>query len=325
MRILVIGGTVFVGRHFAKAAIAKGHQVTLLHRGSKGSHNIQGAGEILADRTGGFPGMYPDEWDVVVDTCGYLPKIVKQSVDFFQSVTRYLFVSTISVYKEPAIAGSDESAPVQMGGDPEGDVVNGETYGPLKVLCEEAVESVFGDRGLIVRPGFIVGPYDPTNRFTHWVERVGSGGTVLCPDRRQAPMQVIDVRDLAEFMVTGLENELRGIYNTAGPTRTWLTLLEACRTGAAAEIRWVSEEFLTQNEIDFMKEFPLSFPFDGNSDGLVDISSDKAIKRGLRYRPLEDTTRDTLDWWRSTPVENPPRFGISRERELELIALLDQG
>jgi 2'-hydroxyisoflavone reductase len=235
-----------------------------------------------------------------------------------------VFISSRSVYGDMSRPGSDESAAVAMLEDPGTEEVTGETYGGLKVLCERAVQDVYGDRALIIRPGLIVGPHDPSNRFTYWVTRTAAGGRVLAPDDRSAPVQVIDVRDLAEWTIRMLEGGASGVYNATGPA-TLLTLgetLEACReaTRSEAEFVWVPPQFLLDQGVAPWTEIPLWVAGD---DALNQVSIERALAKGLTLRPLGATIADTLAWARTQEEAEPLRAGLTREREAELLRLFE--
>jgi 2'-hydroxyisoflavone reductase len=317
MKLLVLGGTVFVGRHFVEAAVSRGHEVTIFHRGQRGAELFPDLDRVLGDRDGGLDALEGREFDAVVDCCGYVPRVVRQSVEAFRDRAKaYLFVSTISVYADGNPAGMDEGAELIRLEDPTVEEVTGETYGGLKVLCEEVVEEAFTGRSFIVRPGLIAGPYDPTNRFPYWVGRIAKGGEVLVPNRPTAPLQLIDARDLGLFMVLGLERGLTGTYNTAGPQMRFVDMIESChRLNMGAQLVWADEAFLAEQGIQLWGDLPLALPSEG-SDALMQVSSARAIAEGLTYRPLDQTTEDTGEWLRTEPPAGSPKYGLlTPERE----------
>ncbi len=318
MNLLFLGGTNFVGRHAAEAAVAQGHAVTLFHRGSKGPGIVAGAAEIFGDREGPLDVLASRDWDAVIDTCGYVPRVIRNSVEALKDRSgRYLFVSTISVYKETEDGGLE----LQRAEPLETEEVTGETYGPLKVECEDAVLEGFPD-ALIVRPGIIAGPYDPTNRFTHWAARCAEGGELLVPDVKAQPIEVIDARDLGAFMVEALEKKLAGVFDVAGEQTTFGEMIETCASlNPTSKPCWASEEFLEEHGVQFWVDLPLALP-SSESVGLFRVDSWQAVQSGLRRRPLTETARDTADWHPANATAGPARHGISRERELELLAAL---
>lgn len=324
MRILILGGTVFLGRALTDAAIAAGHAVSHLNR-------CQSSGPdprvecLKADRTDESAlraAVAGKRWDVVVDTSGYLPSVVSMAVKALRSTApRYAFVSTISVY---AGDGFGEDAPVAPPPDPVPDAMTPETYGALKAMCEAAVRDVHGEHALIVRPGLIVGPHDPTDRFTYWPYRISQGGTVLAPGRAGRRIQFIDARDLAAWMVKLLEREIGGTFNATGPagTLTMGNLLESCITAtrSGATLAWASEAFLQENGVAPWKEMPLWVP--EKDGGFLQVPIGKALGTGIRFRPLVETIANTLAWSRTRPADHEWKAGITLERERELLGKL---
>lgn len=317
MEILVIGGTRFVGRHFVKAALDAGHELTVFHRGETNPGLFDEVEEVFGDRTQDL-GELEGSWDAVVDTCGYVPSAVEQSARVLDDrVGTYVFVSTISVYRELDEMGVDEDWYVKTLEDPEVEEVNDSTYGPLKTACEGVVKGVFGHRSLVVRPGIICGPWDPTDRFTYWVSRVGGGGEVLAPEEPGSNMQLIDARDLAGWMVSCLETGESGTFNATGPRMSFKEVLEACQraTGADAEFTWVSRPFMEAAEIDESSKMPLWHPeARERKAGLYAIDSSKAYERGLECRPLEETARDVWEWIEEDPTHDW-EVGLDRLQE----------
>jgi 2'-hydroxyisoflavone reductase len=326
MKILIIGGTVFLGRHLVDAALARGHTVTLFNRGQHNPELYPEVEKLRGDRDGGLDALRDRQWDVVIDTCGYVPRVVRASANLLAgAVERYAFISSISVYPQFPEPGMDESAPVGTLADPSIEKVTGESYGPLKALCEQAVEAALSGRTLVIRPGLIVGPHDPTDRFTYWPHRVSRGGEVLAPGRPDRHVQVIDVRDLAEWTIAMVEGRQTGVFNATGPATPLLfdDVLEVSRTvsGADARITWVSEAFLAEREVGPWIELPLWIPeSDPDTRGFSDVSVARAIEAGLRFRPLADTVRDTLAWVAERPEGHTWRAGLAAEREAELLA-----
>ncbi len=326
MRILILGGTIFVGRALAEEALNRGHEITLFNRGKRNPGLFPQVETIIGDRTEDISPLAGRTWDAVIDTCGYLPAIVKKSAEFLSGATnRYVFISSISVYSDFSMPGVDENSPLGVLADPNVTEVTGENYGPLKVLCEQAAQSAMPDRVLTIRPGLIVGPHDPTDRFTYWPVRIAKGGEVLSPDRPDLPVQFIDVRDLAAWTLTMAESASTGIFNADSPAGS-LTIggvLDSCKrkTESDAQFIWASEEFLLANEVAPWSELPLWVPAsEGEGFSLIDCA--KAALAGLKCRPLDETVRDTFAWATSRPNDYAMRAGLAPEKEVSVIAKL---
>lgn len=339
MNLLILGGTRFVGRHLAAAALSRHHQVTLFNRGRHSSEPFPGVETICGDRNSDLGKLQGRRWDAVVDTPGYLPRTVKAAAEALAgSVDVYVFISSQSVYADLSVAGLDETASlasltseqleqanaIDASGQTSA-VTYGKLYGGLKALCEQAVEEVMPNRVLIIRPGLIVGPHDYTDRFTYWVERVARGGEVLAPGRPGRNIQFIDARDLAEWIVRIIERGERGIFNANSlPERlTMGSLLEECKmtTVSDASFTWVSEDFLLQEKIAPWSEMPLWLPEEAapHLRGFMFINCDKAVGAGLSFRPLRDTIKDTLIWHTTACRDENLKAGIQRGKEEELL------
>ncbi len=322
MRILVIGGTHFVGRVFAEAALAHGHALTLFHRGRTGGELFPEAEHILGDRDGELAKL-DGRWDAVVDTCGYFPRVVEDSAKHLAlRVHRYLFVSTVSVYANLAGRGLVEGSPLGTIEDESVEEITAESYGPLKVLCEKAVEKHFPGRAMIVRPGLIVGPHDPTDRYGYWPRRAERGGEALAPGRPDRLVQCIDVADLAEFMLVLLEGGDAGIYNCVGDPHPMGELLDACARASGSDVRWtwLSDTFLEGQGVAPWSDLPLWVPdLHPEIGGIFAVDNSRAKTAGLRPRPPAETVGRTLDWLRTRPADYEWKYGIGAEREAELL------
>jgi 2'-hydroxyisoflavone reductase len=324
VEILFLGGTNFLGRHAAGIALERGHEVTLFHRGSGTEDPYPEAEHLHGDRDGGLDLLRGRRWDAVVDTSGYVPRVVGQSVELLSgAVEHYTFVSTCSVYSDLGSGRVAEDGKLHEPPSDSEDVM--EHYGGLKVGCERVVEERFPDRSFVPRPGLIVGPYDPTDRFTYWVRRIADGGRVLAPGSAHAEVELIDVRDLATWMIDMTESQRTGIYNAIGPDRA-LTMGEMLETiGEAAdsdaEIVWVDERFLLERGVQPWTELPVWLPSsDPEAGGFSTFDASKAIAAGLTFRPLIETVRDTLEWHRGVMNGHPAREGtISTAREATLL------
>ena len=322
MDLLILGGTGFLGRHLVEAALGEGHRPTLFNRGLSEPGLFPEVEKLEGHRDGDLSALQGRRWDAVIDTCGYVPRLVGASAGILaDAVDHYTFVSSISVYSDDIAPGADEGAPVRELSDPTVEEVTGETYGGLKALCERAAEEEMPGRVLNIRPGLISGPHDPTDRFTYWPRRVAAGGEVLAPDHEERKLQYIDVRDLASWIVEMFEQRRTGTYNATGPDYelSMGRLLEECEAvgGVVAEPVWVSEDFLKEKGVEPFTELPLWLPRE--YAGLLDIDCGKAIEAGLTFRPLSQTFKDVLDWDRATTAGREPAAGLRPEREQELL------
>jgi 2'-hydroxyisoflavone reductase len=322
MRLLVLGGTIFLGRHVVEAALRRGHEVTLFNRGRHGPDLFPASEKLRGDRDGDLAPLRGRRWDAVIDTSGHTPQAVRASAELLAAaVEHYTFVSTLAVYADfPRAPGLDESARiVTLAASPPA-AVSPETIGPLKVLCERALEPAVGDRALVVRAGLLVGPHDPTDRFTYWPHRVARGGEVLAPGVPEQAVQIIDARDLADWILAAAESGRVGVYNATGPAEplAMQQLLATCEAegGRDARFTWVDDAFLLSAGVKPRMELPLWMP-GARGAGAVDCR--RAIAEGLAFRPLAATVRDTLAWDSSRPAATPRRAGITREREQQLL------
>jgi len=316
VRLLVLGGTRFLGRALVEQALDRGHEVTLFNRGRRNPELFPEAERLRGDRTVDVSALDGRDWDVVVDVATFLPRAVRLSVDTLRDrVGRYVYVSSISAYADQSTPPV-EDAPVAELEDPDSERV--EDYGALKAACERIVEDAVGERALIVRPGLIVGPHDPTDRFTYWPRRVAEGGRVLAPAPQEQPVQFIDVRDLGAWIVTAIEESLRGVYNATGDTISFGRLLDECRGVTPAEIVWVAPEKLVAAGVGEWMELPLWIVTpEYSATHLTDVS--KAKRDGLRLRPLAETIRDTLAWDAVREIPRARDVGLTAERERALL------
>lgn len=323
MRILILGGTEFLGRHLVDAALTNGHEVALFNRGQTNSDLYSNVEKLRGDRDGHLDALCGRCFDAVIDTSGYVPRVVRQSVELLKdAVMHYTFVSSISVYADFSQVGLGEDAPIGTLEDETTENV-AEHYGALKALCEREVQSTFGDRALIVRPGLIVGPHDPTDRFTYWVRRFGQGGEVLVPGRYDYPIQFIDGRDLAEWIIQMVEHKTSGVFNATGPEKalTMKGFIENLKGAipSAGSARWVSEAFLQSQGVKEWAELPLWISDKTGWPGFTTVNVKRAIAQGLTCRPLLETVRDTLRWDQTRPQDSNLKAGLSHERELDLL------
>jgi 2'-hydroxyisoflavone reductase len=328
LRILVLGGTQFLGRHLVEAALDAGDAVTLFNRGRTNPDLFTGRVEqIMGDRDGGLDRLAGGEWEAVVDTSGYVPRVVGASARALADrCGHYTFVSTESVYGDIGKAGIDESAPVARLADPAIEVIDGETYGGLKALCEDAAEAAMPGRVLTVRPGLIVGPWDPSDRFTYWPRRIAAGGDVLLPGGPERRVQFIDGRDLAAWILASVRRGLTGTFNACGPAEPtgMRALFDACAAVSGSDARpvWADEQALIHAGVEPWSELPLwvGEGADPTNAGFMQVSSARAIAEGLEFRPTEEIARDTIEWDREHPEFRSAAM-LTPEREAELLAV----
>lgn len=322
MNVLVIGGTIFVGRHIVHALLDRGHEVTLFNRGQQSKELFLETEKLYGDRTKDLDILCGRNWDVVIDTCGYLPKDVQKSVEALKSACGlYVYISTGSVYKDKRKVGLNEDDEIEIPRNFDADKMTDDTYGELKAGCEQVVRKAFGERALIIRPGVVVGPYDPTDRFTYWVIRVAEGGKVLAPGNPNGTVQFIDARDLAIWTALMIERRATGIYNAVGPSSplSMSEFLDKCKvvTSSNAELIWISDNEIDSLDINRWDELPLWIPENSEASGLLCRSNKRAVEAGLKFRPLAETIADTLKWWQES--ERTAKVGLSREREEQLL------
>ncbi len=328
MNILIIGGTRFVGRHLVEAALEREHQITLFNRGKSNPDVFPEVETIIGDRESDLAKLDGPRWDAVIDTCGYYPRIVGLSAQALkESVGQYVFISTVSVYADFEAVGMDEDYPLGTIEDETVEEITGGTYGPLKVLCEKAVQETYGERALIIRPGLIVGPYDPTDRFTYWPLRIARGGKVLTPVGVDEPTQFIHARDLADFTLKLVEEKASGVYNAVGPAQPCPLgeLLETCKkvSDSDAEFIWASEDFIIEKKIAPWTEFTLWIP-ESEGGGMSRISNERAKAAGLKFRSTEQVVRETLAWAQTRPADYEMKAGLKPEREVVLLKLMKE-
>jgi len=323
MELLIIGGTRFLGRALVDEARAAGHTLTLFNRGRSNPTLYPDVEQLHGDRDGGLAVLAGRRWDAVIDTCGYVPRVVRAAADALApAVDHYTFISTMSVYAEPLAKGTDEAAPVGTIPDESVEEITGGSYGPLKALCERAATEAMDGRALHVRSGLIVGPHDASDRFSYWPARVARGGEMLAPVSPDYGVQFIDVRDLAAWTLRATAARLTGAYNVTGPERPLPIgrLLDAARdlTGSDAHFTWMSDDFLIAHDVGPYVELPLWVP--AEAGGFNSFNIDRALAAGLTFRPVAETVADTLAWLATRPADTVWRAGLSAEREAQLLA-----
>jgi nucleoside-diphosphate-sugar epimerase len=314
LKLLVLGGTGFLGRAVVETAVEQGHEVTLFNRGKTNPELFPELERLRGDRA--VDPIPSGAWDGVIDTSGLLPGVVRASAEALRDSQRYLFVSSISVYADLSEGPTEDSPRAQLGDMPSEEMLPGyENYGALKALCEDVVTEVYTERALIVRSGLIVGPYDPTGRFTYWPHRIARGGQLVVPGPPEAQVQFVDVRDLGAWLVDLLERGDSGAFNATHPGTTWGELVESCLrvTGSNGRPVWIDTEWLAEQGVGEWMELPL-WLHDPDSLGMMRADVSRAVAAGLTFRPLDETVRGTLE--SAEPTEDA---GLTPERERALL------
>lgn len=337
LRILILGGTGFIGPYQVRYAIDRGHKVTLFNRGKTNPGLFPGVEKLQGDRaTGDLSALKDREWDAVIDNPTTLPMWARDAAEALKNKTRqYVFISTLSVYADNSkpdmdegapVLKMDESLPIVAARDPRTKGLM-ENYGGLKALSEREVERAFPDKATIIRPGLIVGPGDLSDRFSYWTVRIDRGGEVLAPGNPDDRVQIIDARDLGEWTVRIIEQGATGAYNAVGPESplTIAEMLYGIRAVTTSDVRftWVGADFLEAQKVRPWADMPVWIPGQGEYAGFGRRSNRRAVEKGLTFRPLADTARATLDWYRSRPAGEQAklRSGLAPEREREVLAL----
>ena len=328
LRILILGGTGFIGPNQVKYAVARGHKVTVFNRGRSQGEIPDEVERLYGDRNGQLDALKGRDWDVVIDNPTTLPRWVRDAAQILQGHTgQYVFISTLSVYASWARPNMDETAPLEELEDPASEDTR-KDYGALKALSEHEAEKWFPGKTTIIRPGLIVGPEDPSDRFTYWPVRVARGGEVLAPGTPSDPVQIIDARDLAEFSIRMVEQGNMGIYNAVGPRSPFtmgemLAGIRAVLPGSL-EIRftWADAEFLAARTVRPWSDMPVWIPTVGDTAGWSQVNIDRALAKGITFRPFAQTALDTLEWHKTRPAEAQVtmRAGLTPEREAEVLA-----
>ncbi|OWL95305.1 NAD-dependent epimerase [Deinococcus indicus] len=315
MDILILGGTQFVGRHIVLAFLAGGHRVSILTRGQSPDKLPENVERLRGDRadSGGLDTLAGRRWDACVDVSGYTPAAVRASAAGLRDrVGRYVFVSTVSVYAEPGRHPVREDDPLLPPAPEDQTEVTGASYGPLKVACEQIVQEAFGDRATILRPQIVAGPFDRTARYPYWPDRARGGGETLLPGSGEDHVQVIDARDLAEFTVRMVEQNVGGVFNVAGPRLSWAAF--AGVLGVRQPV-WVPAEALERLGLGF-RELPLFLPEHSEQAGLMDVDNSRALAAGLSLRDPAVTARDTRAWSAGAALT----YALTPDREAQALA-----
>ena len=324
--LLILGGTGFIGPHLTEEAQRRGWRVTHFNRGKTAAGGVAGVESLVGDRNGQLDALRGRKWDAVVDDTGYVPKYVKMSAELLAPNVGYcLFISSISVYASFA-KPNDEQAPTGTLDNPAVEKVTDSTYGPMKALCEQYTRTAFQGRAAIVRPGYIVGPLDRSDRFTYWPVRASKGGEMLAPGAPRDPIQVIDVRDLTRWMMSLVESRRSGCFNADSPPGAFTigTLISASQRQsphAGTRVTWVSEDFLAAHWKADELDLPPWSPTKGETAGASLTLVNRALNSGLRYRPLDETVRDTLKWFQTLPLERQAklRAGLGSVKEAQTL------
>jgi 2'-hydroxyisoflavone reductase len=324
MKILFLGGTGFLGPHTVQPALDRKHTVTLFNRGKTNPGLFPDVEKLHGDRRKDLGALKDREWDAVVDTSGYFPRDISTAMDVLGGhVKQYVFISSISVYASNSKPSMDETAAVGELKDPDIKQVTNESYGPLKAACEREAEKRMPGKVTNIRPGLIVGPGDPTDRFTYWPERIDRGGEILAPGNPDAPVQFIDARDLGSWIIQMIEDSHVGVFNAMGP-KSKLSMAEMLYgikavTTADAQFTWVPDPFLLEHEVGPWMEMPLWIPSEGDSAGMNQMSNARATAVGLTFRPLADTARDTLEWANQQPKDRKRGAGLDPQKEAAVL------
>jgi 2'-hydroxyisoflavone reductase len=325
LRVLMLGGTGFIGPHTIEALRRGGHQITLFNNDKESAKKFPEMESLFGDRDGKIEALNGRDWDVVIDNSGYVTRHVKLTADALKDrVGHYIFISSISAYADLTKPGIDEDYPLATLKDPNVEQVTGETYGGLKAACENVVREVYGSRFTVIRPTYIVGPGDPTDRFTYWPVRASQGGEMLAPGTSRDPVQFIDVRDLAEFIAACAQHRHAGNYNVCNAPRSVRMgqLLEASRkiSKARTKVVWVDAKFIDDQKFEG-NEIPIWSPTEGEYAGAALVDPARAVAKGLKFRPLNVTVRDTLAWNATRPAERREklRAGLSMDQERALL------
>ena len=323
MRLLILGGTVFLGRHIADEALVRGHDLTLFTRGQHNPDLFPEAERLRGDRDGGLEPLRGREFDAAIDTCGYVPRLVKASAELLANmVDRYAFVSSISVYEDFKRTNIAEDATLATIEDEGTEEYIGPAYGALKALCENEVVRAFGEDALCVRPGLIVGPHDRSDRFSYWVRRLARGGEVLIPHCPEQQVQFIDARDLAAWILDMVQRGDGGTFNATGPAErlVFRDFLAGMAGALDADVDFapVPEAYLMEHEVNPWTDLPLWVT--DQYAGMMSADVARAIDEGLMFRPMAETVRDVLAYEESRPADTEYRAGLTPEREAEVLA-----
>jgi 2'-hydroxyisoflavone reductase len=329
--LLILGGTNFIGPHLTDEALRRHWKVTHFNRGQHAASGVSGVETLTGDRKGQLDALRGRKWDVVIDDSGYIPKYVKMSAELLAPNVGYcLYISSISAYASFA-KPNDIHSPTGKLSNPDVEEITGETYGPMKALCEQYTAEAFKGRLAIVRPGYIVGPLDSTDRFTYWPVRASKGGEMLAPGTPQDPVQIIDVRDLSTWVMNLVDARTNGTFNAVSPPGSFTMgdLVNASLKAspkAGTKVTWVPEDFLAAHWKEEELDLPPWSPMKGDSAGASLTSIKESVKVGLKSRPLQQTVTDTLAWFQTLPADRQAKLkaGLPADREADTLKLWHQ-
>jgi 2'-hydroxyisoflavone reductase len=325
LKLLILGGTGFIGPHQVETALGRGHQVTIFNRGKTAPNMFPQIEQLLGDREDDLKALEGREWDAVIDNSGFRPSWVEDTAKLLQGkVGQYVYMSSISVYADNSLEGQTEEGIVQTLDGPSNQNASTRNYGGMKAVSEDFVRTYFPKKSTILRAGLVVGPGDPTDRFTYWLVRIFRGGEVLAPGTPKDPVQCIDVRDLADWTIQTVEQNHYGTYNVTGPYHqlTMGQFLETCKetTHSDAQLVWVPADFLTAEKVTPWTELPLWVPPNSEMAGFVTVDVSKAVNAGLSFRPMSTTVQDSLAWHRTLAENDVLEAGLKPERERDLLS-----
>ena len=322
--ILILGGTGFIGPHQVEEALGRGHNVTIFNRGKSGPDMFPQLENLIGDRDNDLKALKGRKWDAVIDNSGFVPRWVKQSTELLKgNVDHYLYMSSLSIYADNTVIGQTESGKLQQLKDPTSEERSAANYGGMKALSEKFVQVSFPKAATLMRAGLVVGPGDPTDRFTYWPVRLHRGGRVLAPGTPKDPIQCIDVRDLARWTIQAIEEKHYGAYNLTGPYHQ-LTMGDFLDTvketiNSEAQLTWVDASFLEREKVAPWTDLPLWIPPDSDFRGFVRVDISKAVNAGLTFTPMATTVQDSLAWYRTIDEERELKAGLTRSKEVALL------
>lgn len=329
LKILILGGTGFIGPHQVEAALGRGHEVTIFNRGKTAPNMFPDIENLVGDRDNNLTALNGRQWDAVIDDSGFIPRWVKQTAEMLKgNVSQYLYMSSLSIYADNTVIGQTEQGVLQTLGDPTTEDATTRNYGGMKALSEDYVRASFPTKNTLVRAGLVVGPGDPTDRFTYWPVRLHRGGETLAPGNPSDPIQCIDVRDLARWTIKALEDGHYGAYNVTGPyhqmTMGEFLELTMDTINSNATLTWVPAEFLNQQNVNPWTDLPLWVPPGSEMEGFVRVDIKKAVDADLTFRPMSETVQDSLAWYRTIFDDGDLKAGLTALREAEVLKIWHQ-